>query len=237
MVSHLEQDRLVLLALGEEALDVSETGHLDTCEACRSEVADLRTVAGLGRQTQEVHDLPAPPEHVWHLINAELGTSEREAPVPVAARRPRRRPVLMAAAAAAIAALVAAAVTYVLVKPAASACTQRVTLSALPGAPAGANGEACLVRSEGEEKLRITAKGMPAPTDGFYEVWLIDGNSLRDPAHLRMATLGNMAGAKSEDFTLPPNVDVTRYDVVDVSAEPNDGNAAHSGKSLLRGRL
>jgi hypothetical protein len=232
-VSHLEPDRLVLLALGEDALDGGETGHLDTCDVCRAEVSDLRTVAGLGRQTQDVHDLPAPPEHVWHLINAELGTSEREAPVPPVKRR-RWQPALVAAM---VGALVAAAVTYVLLRPDGSSCGESVALSALPGAPTGVRGEACIISSGGERKLRVTANGMPAPTNGFYEVWLIDADSLSDPQHLRMATLGNMAGAKSEDFTLPPNVDVTKYNLVDISAEPNDGNAAHSGKSLLRGQL
>jgi hypothetical protein len=223
----------VLLALGEEALDGAETGHLDTCEVCRAEVSDLRTVAGLGRQTQDVHDLPAPPEHVWHLINAELGTSEREAPVRPVKRR-RWQPILVAAM---VGALAAAAITYVLVKPDGHACGQSVALAALPGAPTGVRGAACIVTSGGERRLRVTADGMPVPKNGFYEVWLIDGDSLGDPQHLRMATLGNLGGADSEEFTLPPNVDVAKYDVVDISAEPNDGNAAHSGKSLLRGRL
>ena len=36
---------------------------------------------------------------------------------------------------------------------------------------------------------------------------------------------------------LPPGADLNRYRLVDVSAEPHDGDAAHSGKSLLRGTL
>nr|WP_232624706.1 hypothetical protein [Micromonospora sagamiensis] len=36
---------------------------------------------------------------------------------------------------------------------------------------------------------------------------------------------------------LPPDVDLDRYSVVDVSAERYDNNTAHSGDSLLRGSL
>ena len=54
-MSHLEPDRLVLQALGEDPRD-GETGHLDGCETWRTEIAELWTVAGIGRETQEVRD-------------------------------------------------------------------------------------------------------------------------------------------------------------------------------------
>jgi hypothetical protein len=46
-----------------------------------------------------------------------------------------------------------------------------------------------------------------------------------------------LSGAKDAVLPLPPGVDLNRYRLVDVSAEAYDGNAAHSGKSLLRGTL
>jgi hypothetical protein len=36
---------------------------------------------------------------------------------------------------------------------------------------------------------------------------------------------------------IPPGTDLNLYRLVDVSDEPHDGNAAHSGHSLLRGVL
>jgi len=39
------------------------------------------------------------------------------------------------------------------------------------------------------------------------------------------------------DLPLPSTVDLKDYRLVDVSAELYDGNAAHSGHSLLRGSL
>ncbi|MFD0582079.1 hypothetical protein [Dactylosporangium darangshiense] len=80
---HLEPERLVLLALGEEALDQHETGHLDACDQCRADMDSLRNVAGLGRQTQRLRELPPPPEHVWRRIRASW-------PPPGAATRRRR---------------------------------------------------------------------------------------------------------------------------------------------------
>jgi hypothetical protein len=107
----------------------------------------------------------------------------------------------------------------------------------LPGATPAASATACLLTENGERKLRLSTTGLPAPGDGFYEVWLIDPSSLSTPQSVRMATVGTLGTRSSADFTLPPAIDLKRYSVVDISSEPVDGNAAHSGHSLLRGEL
>lgn len=66
--------------------------------------------------------------------------------------------------------------------------------------------------------------------DGFREVWLLA------PDVSGMVSLGLLEGTSGE-FTLPAGVDLTLYPVVDVSEEPFDGNAAHSGNSIVRGEL
>ncbi|MFC0005746.1 anti-sigma factor [Micromonospora siamensis] len=71
-MQHLDHERLVFLALGESDADHGETGHLDTCAQCRSELEGLRHVAGLGADTQGLADLPDPPEHLWRNIVAEI---------------------------------------------------------------------------------------------------------------------------------------------------------------------
>jgi anti-sigma-K factor RskA len=238
-VSHLEPDRLVLLALGEAPADAGETGHLDGCEGCRTEVADLRTVAGIGRETQDVRDLPAPPEHVWHMINADVGTAETK---PRPGLRRRRGPIWRATAVIAAATALFAVVLVVFLVRRESATQAACTLGTfrltpLAGAPGGVSATACLVDDEGERKLHIAASGLPTVTDGFYEVWLIDPSSLRTPSTVRMVTVGSLGTRPTEDFPLPPSLDLRRYSLVDVSAEPDDGNAAHSGHSLLRGTL
>jgi anti-sigma-K factor RskA len=65
---------------------------------------------------------------------------------------------------------------------------------------------------------------------GFYEVWLLDADAQR------LVSLGLLEGSTGR-FPLPPQVDVTRFPVVDVSLEPADGNPAHSGDSVVRGTL
>lgn len=238
-MSHLEPDRLVLLALGESPLNDGETGHLDGCESCRVEVADLRTVAGIGRETQDVRDVPGPPEHVWHMINADVGTAETR-PRP-GLRRRRKRIWRATAVIAAATALFAVVLVVLLVRRESvtqAACTVgTLRLTPQTGAPPGASGTACLIDDEGERKLRIAAGGLPTPSDGFYEVWLIDPSSLSTPSTVRMVSVGVMGTRPTEDFPLPPGLDLRRYSLVDVSAEPNDGNAAHSGHSLLRGTI
>jgi hypothetical protein len=261
----LEPERLVLLALGEETLDQHETGHLDTCGRCRTEMDELRDVAGLGRQTQRLRDLPAPPEHVWQRIRAELAATDRATPPPAVTLHtdppadrvpsaavvpmPRRRPSWgitagVAAVAAALAALAAAAGTALVLRdgpvaPPVASCpagSPRVSLAALPGAPAGAGGYACLVTVDGERKLFVHAEGMPAPADGDYEAWLLDSTSLPGPA-LRMQPLGVLGAKADQLLNVPGALDLSRFDIVDISAEPHDGDATHSGRSLLRGTL
>ncbi|WP_238008200.1 anti-sigma factor [Dactylosporangium sp. AC04546] len=265
-MSHLEPERLVLLALGEETLDQHETGHLDSCERCRADMASLRGVAGLGRRTQPLRDLPPAPEHVWHRIRAELATSDRAFPPPAVSLHsdppPRRLPplpppvkvvdtparpgrrgpgwvatVVIAAGAAVAGAGVTAGVLYDrggAARPAPAACRAgdpRVELEAVPGAPSGLTGYACLVSAGGDRKLLVHAEGMPARADGDYEAWLLD------PAGLGVQPLGVLGSGADQELTVPGTLDLARFNVVDISAEPHDGNAGHSGHSLLRGRL
>ncbi|WP_433216054.1 anti-sigma factor domain-containing protein [Dactylosporangium sp. CS-047395] len=275
---HLEPERLVLLALGEETLDQHETGHLDVCEQCRGEMDSLRIVAGLGRQTSRLRDLPPPPEHVWHRIRAELAASDRALPPPAvtlhtdpppprpaatdqrphenveprpdtkprsASRRPpdrmeRKRPTWLRTAAVAVAAAIVAAGGTALWLGRSDAGDQcraqdaRVRLEALPDAPSGAAGYACLRVVDGQRRLIVHTEGMPTQADGDYEAWLLD----RDEPTVRMEALGVVAQGRTEPaLAVPDSLDLTRYNIIDISAEPHDGNAAHSGRSMLRGTL
>jgi hypothetical protein len=70
----------------------------------------------------------------------------------------------------------------------------------------------------------------------YYEAWLLDSTSLTGPT-LRMEALGALGRGTTADLTVADNLDLSAVNIVDISAEPHDGNAAHSGRSLLRGRL
>jgi hypothetical protein len=71
-MSHLDPDRLSLIALGEPATD-EERAHLDTCDECALELAELEYTVIVGRSTVGVGELEAPPERVWAGIADELG--------------------------------------------------------------------------------------------------------------------------------------------------------------------
>ena len=61
------------------------------------------------------------------------------------------------------------------------------------------------------------------------ELWLIK------PDLSDMVSLGLVE--TDGTFAVPTGVDVSEYSVVDLSIEPDDGDATHSGRSILRGQL
>ncbi|BCJ58091.1 anti-sigma factor [Micromonospora endophytica] len=248
---HLEHDRLVFLALGESAADDSDRTHLDACPPCRDELDSLRHVAGLGAATQDLRDLPDPPEHLWQGITAEIRAAEQlptlvpgrgqpvaaeradDPPPPAAAPAPRRarrarwsRYAVTAVAAAALAVVGTVAVLREEAPPE-QAVTARATLVAYGSTPPAARGDA-RVLGNGELHLHVT--NLPA-VPGYYEVWLIN------PQNMEMFSVGVLGSGPDVLLPLPPNVDLAQYSVVDVSAEEFDNNTAHSGDSLLRGSL
>ncbi|MBB4744096.1 anti-sigma-K factor RskA [Actinoplanes octamycinicus] len=237
----MDPDRLVLLALSEELEELTELDHLEHCAACRQEMQSLREVAEIGSQVREVRELPAPPEHLWQAIEAGIAGPREPAaaPVPVitlaehrdAPRRSRRRwvaPLIAAAAAAVLAVAGTIGLDRFLDRAPAERVTAQATLTPLPAVPPGAGGD---VRVLADGELRIDVRNLPL-TSGFHEVWLLDPDT---PG--KMVAVGNLPATAEAVLEVPPGTDLNRYRVVDVSDEPHDGDATHSGKSLLRGTL
>ncbi|MCQ1995217.1 anti-sigma factor [Arthrobacter sp. zg-Y1171] len=173
--------------------------------------------------------------------NAETGSAPSPAtlqspptgstPVPLEAarkRRERRRlPQVLGAAAAAV--VLAAAGTWGVSRILAdrSEVIAAVELAPLPAYSETGRAEVDQ-RSDGGRELVVTASGSDA--QGFREVWLIA------PDVQRMVSLGTMEGTEGR-FTIPANLDLDEYPIVDISDEPFDGNPTHSGDSILRGVL
>jgi hypothetical protein len=149
---------------------------------------------------------------------------------PVAARPDhRRRTGLLVAAAAGlvVGGTVGALVVAGAVRSDGETVVAEASLEALPGWTAA--GEATVEEAaDGRRTLVLRLEGDEA--DGFREVWLLD----RDVTGL--VSLGVLDGDEGR-FAIPPGLDLADFPVVDVSAEPFDGNPAHSGDSILRGEL
>lgn len=92
-------------------------------------------------------------------------------------------------------------------------------------------GRAKIRERNGTLFLEIDLPHALASSDGYVEVWLIH----RDLKEL--VSVGIYAGGAEESFPLPRDVLDRGFVVVDLSREHFDGNAGHSGDSLLRGRL
>lgn len=249
-MEHTDPDALALVALGEPLTDPSVVDHLSRCAACRREIEMLRSTVSVARSSIGEAELHAPPARVWQAVRAELGLSAdlepvdsrpaptASAPAPVvslAGARERRsgirRLIVPVAASAAAAALVAGGVLWwgAAAPRDAGQFIAAAQLDALPDWPA-ASGQATIAeRADGERVVTVSLDAEVG--EGLVrEVWLltedVDG----------LISLGYLTGASGE-FVVPASVDLAEFSVVDISAEPLDGDPTHSGDSIVRGAL
>lgn len=257
--SHLDADRLVFIALGEEHPTDAERSHLGTCPDCPGELAALTHVAAVGRETRDTSDLPMPPSRVWDQIvaattgatvtagatdgagaNVTAGATDGVGAGPAGVRPalatvsqlPARwaRTVVVALAAAVLGIVGTVGAFHVSERVNRPTVAAQTVLTAYGDTPATAHGSAELLSRNGQTALEIHVADLP-PAPGYYEVWLINPNDLQ------MISVGVLGGQSDVVLPLPSTVDISRYRLVDVSAELYDGNSAHSGHSLLRGTL
>lgn len=257
-MSHLDPDRLSLIALGEAATD-EERAHLDVCDECALELAELEYTVVVGRSTVALGDLQTPPDRVWDRIAAELqlggsanGPDDAGSDVPpatVAASGPaeaaaldpadapprekptrRRRGIRLLFALAASLVLVLAVVgVWTFVRQPEPVELASATLDAFPGHP-GASGSAIVVeKPDGERQVEVDLED-GEEGDGFREVWLIKADASA------LVSLGVLEGSTGV-FAVPEEIDLREYVLVDISQEPSDGDPAHSGDSIVRGEL
>lgn len=247
---HLDDDDLVLHALGEATPDAAAREHLDTCSLCKAELVALTRVSAVGRTLRD-EDLDTAPSAVWTGIHSELGLPPDLADVPQSrerttmdgqalhsgrsvkrrrrARRPaRRRAVtgLIVAAALVIGLLAGTAGTLLLLRPDEPRLLAQAELEPFPDW--SASGSARVEEDEAGERRVVV--DVSAPNGGLREVWLLD------PETSGLISLGLLSG-EAGTFVIPADIDLMRYSVIDVSEEPDDGDPAHSGDSIVRGEL
>lgn len=221
---HIDPDVLALLALGENAGTESDRGHLAACADCRSELENLAHAAAVGRSTLDAGELLQPDERVWRSIQAEVAE-----PAPIIPLRPRLARRLLAVAAAVVVLVGGVGVTLWALQPAPVTLLASATLDAFP-AWVGSTGSAVVEQTAAGARFVDVTFQAPATEGGFREVWLISSDTSQ------LVSLGVVRGDTGR-FTIPDGLDLTRYDLVDISEEPIDGNPEHSGDSILRGQL
>ncbi|GGL87596.1 MULTISPECIES: anti-sigma factor [Micromonospora] len=262
---HLEHDRLVFLALGESGSDQGEATHLDTCAHCRGELETLRHVAGLATATQPLRDLPAPPEHLWQGIRAEIEAAQELSSPTEARELPSRAEARELPSLTAVRGGQQTAPTSR--RHQVDRRRRRLTRWALTAATAtaaavlGVVGTLAVVRSTepAQEQVVLASAPLsaygPTPPEARGEARVLDDGRLHlhvanlpevpgyyevwliNPVNGEMFSVGVLGAGSDVLLPLPAKVDLRAYNVVDVSAEQFDNDPAHSGDSLLRGTL
>jgi anti-sigma-K factor RskA len=92
-----------------------------------------------------------------------------------------------------------------------------------------------LVRQGDHYEIRLTDTELPALADDDLELWLIEPDAAGAPLDVAPVAVVDRAGSGS--YRVPSNLDPASHYIVDISIEPRDGDAAHSGRSILRGAL
>lgn len=253
-MEHTDPDALALVALGEPPTDPRVIEHVSQCASCRHEIEALRSTVTVARSSIGEAELQSPPARVWQSLRAELGLSADlepqagaehasvvatgSAPAPVAsldAARERRssirRFIATIAASAAAAALVAGGVLWwgAAAPRDAGQLIASAQLDALPDWPAATGQATVAERADGERVVQVSLDAEVG--EGVVrEVWLLTENLDG------LISLGLLTGSSGE-FVVPASVDLSQFSLVDISAEPLDGDPTHSGDSIVRGAL
>ncbi|WP_420436129.1 anti-sigma factor [Candidatus Poriferisocius sp.] len=187
-------------------------------------------------------ELISPPEDVWEGIESavQAGADAPGAVVSLEFRRRKARRIMLSAAAALVlvAGGIAAAVTLTGDDPA------RVIASAeLAYDPDGfdelgafARAGAELIAEDDGHSIEIVDASLPSPEAGAdLEAWLIQPDEEGNVADL--VSIGLVDPEEPGRLEVPAGYDPQAFFVLDISIEPRDGEAGHSGRSILRGPL
>jgi hypothetical protein len=213
------------------------------------ELAEVETI--LRELTVDELDLVEPPASVWDGIAVrideldELGaapdtaTTDNVASIDVARRRRSTVNIVMAAAAAVLLVAIAAAVFLPNDDQAEVLATADLTFDPESFDPLGegTRAEARLVEVDDQYEIEIDHALLPSDLsdDTELELWLIEAND--EGEIVDIASVAVLADELPAAYPVPSSIDTETHRIVDISVEPDDGDASHSGRSILRGVL
>jgi anti-sigma-K factor RskA len=202
----------------------------------------------------DVEDLEpvAPPATLWASIERQLADlpddrAERRddesadaagATVHSIARRRRSVGTWVMAAAAAVAVVIAGTIIVVgdgTDEPVVAAAVLTFDPAAFDPRGADASAQARLVDRDGTYTIQLVDTQFPELGEDDLELWLIQPDAAGAPVDVAPVSLIDPDG--DGVYEVPAGLDPTTHFVVDISIEPRDGVATHSGQSILRGAL
>jgi hypothetical protein len=274
-MSHVDPNRLPLIALGEPMASPIDSAHLAECSQCASDLERLRFAVKVGRASMSVGVLLQPSPGVWGSIEADVAAAPtiprpvsppaavipeappgRLDPIAPAVDRdeqvdrddqldpgdevdpddrprhtmsPRQLGFTLAGIAVAAAIIIALAIGWHVLRPDSANTVATANLQALPdwGNASGTAVVRQLVSGARQVQVRVT---IDRPGSGVREAWL----ATSDLKHfVRLGVLHDGTGT----FALDGGVDLSRYDLVDVSDQSSGATSGHSADSIVRGSL
>ncbi len=182
-----------------------------------------------------------PPPHIWQGIEAAMVNERTIPPVDLLEYRRRRMRRLTAVAATLVVVVGFGAFLFSRVGEPdgqiVAAATLQFDEANFDPLGAGAAATVSLVDDEGSYRLAFDQADLPQKLSesADLELWLIEPDADGQPQNLR--SLGLINADDLGAVVIPADVDPAKFRVVDISVEPRDGDAAHSGRSILRGPL
>ena len=207
-------EELPALIAGELDLEAMRTvtNHLRACAECRQELVEVAAGVGLMRRLDDLPGVAARPP-------------AQATAIALPKRRIRSRGALLAAAAV-ILVLAGAAATAVM-RATGGGGARQATVALTPVAHGSAVGTVAMRKSGSARAMEVDTSLGAAPTNQYYEVWLLDR------ATQKMLPVGVLPPDGRGTFRLSGTI-LAGYDSVDISLQPNDGSTKHSTDSVLR---
>jgi hypothetical protein len=206
------------------------TTHLRGCQECQRELVE--TAAGVGAlarvERQGLLDGSLTTLPPLADVPAEHPTAPA-APTELDATRRRRRTRWLASVAAAVVVLLVITGAVLLTRDgsAPDAPADAVQLLAVGDTPA--RGEITMSGTGASRTMVVSTDLDPTSAQSYYEVWLLDTRTNG------MVAVGVLPTSGTAQFTLPSDL-LERYDAVDLSLQPDDGQTTHSSHSVLRAK-